>query len=164
MELAPWNWPMAARSSPVGGPFLMDQLPMPPKQGLWAGQQGSPSRPGQDSTDGGEQEAIAWLPAGSANLSFQYSKLVAEGQDLGAELGVRPTVDDQGFQHQTDNGVGKRKEHDGRGSQRRLNTRRCPVTNRRGWVNGTPRWTARRPWWRLQTWMGRRVRGRGRDA
>lgn len=25
-------------------------------------------------------------------------------------------------------------------------------------------WTARRPWWRLQTWMGRRVRGRGRDA
>ena len=51
---------------------------------------------------------------------------MAEGQDLGAELGVRPTVDDQGFQHQTDNGVGKRKEHDGRGSQRRLNTRRCP--------------------------------------
>jgi hypothetical protein len=51
---------------------------------------------------------------------------VTEGQDLGAELGVRSTVDDQGFQHQTDNGVGKRKEHDGRGSQRRLNTRRCP--------------------------------------
>jgi hypothetical protein len=37
--------------------------------------------------------------------------------------------DDQGFQHQTDNGVGKREEHDGGGSQRKLNTRRCPVTN-----------------------------------
>jgi hypothetical protein len=91
----------------------MDQPPMPAKQGLWAGQQGSPSRPGQDPTDGGEQYAIAWLPAGSASLSFQYSKLVAKGQDLGAELGVGPTLDDQGFQHQTDNGVGKRKETTG---------------------------------------------------
>ncbi len=54
-------------------------------------------------------------------------ELVAEGQDLGAEPGVRLTVDDQGFQHQTDNSVGKREEHDGRGSQRRLNTRRCPT-------------------------------------
>jgi Isochorismatase family len=50
---------------------------------------------------------------------------VAKAQDLDAEPGVGPTVDDQDLQHQTDNGVGKRKEHDGRGLQRRLNTRRC---------------------------------------
>jgi hypothetical protein len=45
-------------------------------------------------------------------------ELVTKGQDLAAELSVRPTLDDQGFQHQTDNGVGKRKKHDGRGSQK----------------------------------------------
>ncbi len=67
--------------------------------------------------NGGGQPVVPALEAGGA------------GQDLGAELGVRPTVDDQGFQHQADDGVGKREEHDGRGSQRRLNTRLCLVTN-----------------------------------
>jgi hypothetical protein len=47
---------------------------------------------------------------------------VTEGQDLGAVPGFRPTSDDRGFQHQTDNGVGKREEHDGRRWQTELNT------------------------------------------
>ena len=74
----------------------------------------------------GEAEGHGPDHAGSAELS-------AEGRWPGyGKSGPRCSdrIDSGGFtaqavQHQTDNGVGKRKEHDGRGSQGRLNTRRC---------------------------------------
>ena len=87
---------------------------MPPEQGLWAGQQRSPSRPGQRPTDGSEENAIGRLPPGSADLSLEHAQLVAKGQDLGAKPGIRTSVDGQGLQEEAGNSVAKGEEHGGR--------------------------------------------------
>jgi hypothetical protein len=113
MKFAPWKRSLPARSPSVGGPPTADQLSMPPEQGLRAGQQRSPSRPGQRPTDGSEENAIGRLPPWSADLSLEHAQLVAKGQDLGAKPGIRTSVDGQGLQEQADNSVGKGEEHGG---------------------------------------------------
>ena len=114
MESAPGKRSLPARSPSVGGPPTSDQLSMPPEQGLWAGQQRSPSRPGQRPTDGSEENAIGRLPPGSADLSLEHAQLVAKGQDLGAKPGIRTSVDGQGLQEEAGNSVAKGEEHGGR--------------------------------------------------
>ncbi len=113
MELAPGHRSRPAWPSPIGGPFAADQLPMPAEQRLGAGQERSPSRPGQRPTDGSKENAIGRLPSGSADLSLEHAQLVAKRQDLGAKPGIRTTVDGQGLQEEADNSVGKGEEHGG---------------------------------------------------
>src|SRR5215467_9605406 len=86
---------LAAWSSPVGGPLAPDQLSVPAEQGLGAGQQRLPIWPGQDAADGGQQEAITWLPAWPGDLSLEDTELVSEREDLGFEPGLGPAADDQ---------------------------------------------------------------------
>ena len=118
MEFAPGEPSLSARSSGVGGPFAADQLAMPPEQRLRAGQERSPGRPEQSSADGGEEEAVAGTPAGSGDLTFEHSKLVAEGENLSAEPGVWPAVDEEDLQQEADDGIGNGEDHDEGGSQR----------------------------------------------
>lgn len=50
---------------------------MPPELCSSAGQELSPDRPGQGTTDRGEQEMVAGLPAGPAKPSLEHSTLTA---------------------------------------------------------------------------------------
>ena len=115
MQLAAEDQSLAAPSSPVGGPLAVDQLPMPAQQRLRAGQQCSLCRPGQHTADSSQQQTISGLPARAPDLAFEYPKLVAQRQHLGAKLGVTTTADDQDFDQQTEQVVGEAVEHD-RGS------------------------------------------------
>ena len=105
VEFAPGERSLSARSSGVGGPFAADQLAMPPEQRRRPGQERSPGRPGHSSADGGEEEAVAGTPAESVDLTFEPSKLLAEGENLSAEPGVWP-VDEEDLQQEADHGVG----------------------------------------------------------
>jgi hypothetical protein len=118
MELTPGERSLSARSAGVGGPPAADQLAMPSEQRLRAGKERSPGRPGQSPAKGGEEEAVAGTPAGSADLTFEHSKLVAEGENLSAEPGVWPAVDDQDLEQEANDGVGEGEDHDEGGSQR----------------------------------------------
>ena len=73
VKLADGNCWLAARPSPVGRPLPADQLAMPPKQRLGAGQERSPCRLGQNAADPGQYQTVGGLPAGPAGLSFQHA-------------------------------------------------------------------------------------------
>ena len=51
-------------------------------------------------------------------LTFEHWKLVAEGENLSAEPGVWPAVDDEDLEQEPDDSVGKGEDHDEGGSQR----------------------------------------------
>jgi hypothetical protein len=92
---------------------------MPAEDGL-GGQEGEPGRPREDAAGGGEEHAIGWLPAWTADLAFDDAELMAEGEDLSAELGVRVTADDQDLEQKADDSVGDEAEHDPRASGLRI--------------------------------------------
>jgi len=73
-----------------------------------------PVRPGQHAADGGQQEAISWLPAWPADLSLKDTELVTEREGLGFEPGLGPAADDQDIQQEVGDGVEQGEEH-GRG-------------------------------------------------
>ncbi len=73
----------------------------------------------EEAADGGEEDAIGWLPTWTADLAFEDAKLIAEGEDLSAESGVGVAADDQDLEQEADDGVGEGAEHDPRASQRR---------------------------------------------
>jgi hypothetical protein len=79
---------------------------MPSERRRRAGQERLPGRPEQSPAEGAKEEAVAGTPAGSADLTFDESKLEAEGENLSAEPGVWPTVNHQD-EEEADDGVGK---------------------------------------------------------
>ncbi len=90
---------------------------MPLEQRLRAGQERSPGRPGQSPAECCEEEPVAGTQAGSADLTLEHSKLVAEGENLSAEPGVWPAVDEEDLQQEADDAVGKGEDHDEGGSR-----------------------------------------------
>jgi len=70
----------------AGGPLAVDQVQMPAKQGLWAGEEGAPCRPGEDAAGHGENDAIGGVPPQAGNLAFEDAELMTESEDLGAFL------------------------------------------------------------------------------
>ena len=114
VELAAGSRSLAARSSPAGGPLTVDQLSVPAEQGLGAGQQRLPIRPGQHAAQGGQKDTIGGLPAWAANLSLKDTELVTEREGLGFEPGLGPAADDQDIQQEVGDSVEQGEEH-GRG-------------------------------------------------
>jgi hypothetical protein len=106
VELASRDRACSTRPPCVGGPLAADQVAMPAEQRLRAGEERPPGWLGQDSADGGEEQTIARMPAGSADLSLEHPKLVTESQDLDAELGVWPGPDEQDLKQESDEEVG----------------------------------------------------------
>jgi len=120
----------AARTPAVGSPLAADEIAVPAEESLGAGQEGEPIRPREDAAGGGEEDAIGRLPAWAADLAFEDAELVAKGEDLGAESGVRVAADDQDVEEDTDDGVGEGAEHDPRASQRYRGRRHVRVAAR----------------------------------
>ena len=88
---------------------------MPAEQGLRSRQERLPVRPGQDTAERSQHQAIGGLPARPANLALQHRELVTQGQDLGPKPGLGPAAHDQGLQQETDYYVEEGVQHD-RGS------------------------------------------------
>ena len=114
VKLAPGARPLLAGSSPIGSPLTPDELSMPAEQRLGSGQERSPVRPGQDTAECGQHQAIG-LPARPADLALEDTELVAQSQDLGSEPGLGAAADDQRLQQETDHDVEDGVQHD-RGS------------------------------------------------
>lgn len=125
MELG-WSRTPAGRTTAVCGPLAADEIAMPAKEGLGPRQEGGPERTREDAADGGEEDAIGVLPGWSVDLALEEAELVAEGENLGTELGVGVTAEDQDLEEESDDGVGQRAELT---SQRR---RRCRNRGRAG--------------------------------
>ncbi len=56
---------------------------MPAEEGLRADEQSGPGWARQNPAQDSEQEAVGGLPARAADLAFEDTELVTEGQDLG---------------------------------------------------------------------------------
>ena len=78
---------------------------MPAQQRLRPGHERSPVWPRQKATDHSQHHAIGGLPAGPPDLALKHPELMAQGQDFGAQPGLGPAADDQGFQHEADHNV-----------------------------------------------------------
>jgi hypothetical protein len=78
-------------------------------------QERSPVRPGQDTAERSQHQAIGGLPARPANLALQHRELVTQGQDLGPKPSLGLAAHDQGLQHEADYYVEEGVQHD-RGS------------------------------------------------
>jgi hypothetical protein len=58
------------------------------QQRLRADQKGAPGRSRQETTEGGEDQAVAKLEARPTDLALEDAELVAEGEDLDLEDGI----------------------------------------------------------------------------
>jgi hypothetical protein len=85
---------------------------MPTTQGLWAGEEGAPCRPGEDAAGRGENDPIRRLPPWAGNLAFEDAELMMKNEDLGAELGLGVAADDQDVEHEADEGIDEGAGHD----------------------------------------------------
>ena len=107
---------MAGRALPrwasgKGAPLAADQLAMPAEQGCWSRQQGIQARSQKDPAQGGEQEPITRLPGGLAELALEDAELMAQGQHLGAKLGVGAGADQDEIGEEADKLVGEGEKH-----------------------------------------------------
>jgi hypothetical protein len=78
---------------------------------------------GRISAQGGQEEAIARLPARAADLAFEHGELVTEGEDLSSELVLGLATNQPEVEQEADQGVEEREGHDGGAWHRR--DRRC---------------------------------------
>jgi hypothetical protein len=97
----------SAGTTAVGCPPAADEIAVPAEVGLGAGQEGEPGRPREDAAGGGEEDAISWLPARTADLAFENAELAAESEDLGTEPGVGMAADDEDLEEEADDRVGE---------------------------------------------------------
>ena len=99
--------------APAIGPLASDEIAIPAQNGLRSGQQDRPGRSGQDSAGIGEDEAVARLPARSAELPLEDAELMPECEHLSTELGVGALVDEAEVGEEAGKRVGEADEHGG---------------------------------------------------
>ncbi len=110
---------MASRALPrcashEGSPLVTDQLAMPAEQGLRSGQESLQACAQQEPAECGQQNPIARLPGWLSDLALQDTKLMAQSQHLGSELGVRAGADQHEVGEEADELI--ESENHGRGS------------------------------------------------
>jgi hypothetical protein len=94
----------------------------------------------EELAEGGEEKAIGRLPARAASLALEDAELVAEGEDLSAQLELGVAAGEECAEEEADQGVEEGERHGRRSCQSRAGEgRRAPpgpdvATN--GWVGG----------------------------
>jgi hypothetical protein len=84
---------------------------VPAQQRLRADQEGPPRRAREEAAESAEQQTVAGLEAGSTDLAFEDTELVAKGEDLDLEGGFGLPAEDEEFEQGADDGVEETQEH-----------------------------------------------------
>lgn len=98
-------------STGIQRPLAAHELAVPVEQSLRADQEGGPSEPREDLAQGGEEQTVTGLKARPADLAFQDTELMAEGENLDLEVGLGLLALDQEVEEEPDNAVQEGQKH-----------------------------------------------------